>query len=1055
MGSGEPEIYRFARFELDALRAELRRDQQPVKIFPRAFDLLLYLVRQRGRMVSREELLAELWPDVTVTAAVLTQTVWELRRALGDGTFGTELIRNSRGRGYRFVAEVELPGGERTQGVSASSVPAAPPAGSAPIQSALRPKPILSYVGREAEMQRLRAALEASLEGRGSVFLLGGEPGIGKTRAAEEVMLLARAQGALALEGHCYEGQGAPPFWPWLQVVRRLTEEHAPEALREHMGAGASDLCRLCPELSALFPEVPEPPERPTDQDRLFVLDSVVNFIVRASAARPLALMLDDLHWADRASLLLLETLSRMAARARILIVGTYRTTELGQASAFASSTAVLAKSCEQLLLSGLSQQEVATLLLGEASGLDQTLAAEVHRITSGNPLFVIHVARLAGDEPGRAALVAGQLGLPDEVREVIAKRLERLPPACVELLRWAAALGQRFRFNDLRQLVECPQEQLLGLLQAASDARIVCEEQLGVYGFTHPMIREAVHQSLRMPERAQLHQRIALAIEASCGPYDVSRLDELAYHFGEAAAIGSAAKAVDYAERAAARAFEATAYETAVEYYDKALQALELMTPADVRRGAELRLARGTALRGAHEDPARVRAAFLEVADQAAARGDAELLARAALGYSGLGPLRIRQVREAGTVDPVEVALLERALGALPEQDSELRALLLGQLAGALYNTRERGRRERLADAAVEMARRAASPESLAEALLMKHRVITAPDQLEQRLALTTEIIELTHTIEAKGLEFDAYLQRALLMMQKGQHVGADADLATALRLAEEMQQSDEKERARGFDLLRMFWEGRYAEGERESARLAQERTRGGLLGIDQGHAIRTLGSAWQQGRPAEAIAPLEALAAKYPLPMVWRCGLAALYATANRLHEARRELERLAVNDFGDLPFDHNWLSCQMYMAVVCADLGDRPRAARVLELLRPYQDRLIWLGIASMYGGPVSHALARVAATLERWAEAEAWFEQTIERDAAMGARVWVAMAQCHYGEMLWRRAAGSDRERARALIDAAFATAAELGIGYVQQRVERLAAAPRLAGLAARG
>jgi DNA-binding winged helix-turn-helix (wHTH) protein/tetratricopeptide (TPR) repeat protein len=1048
MGSGEQENYRFGEFDLDARTAELLRDGRPVKIFPRAFDLLLYLLRHRDRMVPREELLAALWPDVTVGAAVLTQTVWELRKALGDASDQSELIRNSRGRGYRFVGLVtgacDRPAEPNTTVRPTAST--APRALQRAAGSSLLPVS-QAYVGRELELRRLRAAFEAALEGRGSVCLLGGESGIGKTRACEEVMAWAQEAEAHVVEGRCYEGQGGPPFWPWLQILRRLFEELPKPALRECLGAGAPDLCRFSPELAALFPEVPQPPARASDQDRFYVLDGLAALLVRVAAARPLVLLLDDLHWADTASLLLLEVLARNTTRARMLVLATYRTTGVDPAHQLSRTLAALATSSEQITLPGLSEREVARLLCSEVPNADEALAASVHQITGGNPLFVIQVARLiASEQPARAAIAMCQSALPDEVREVICKRIAHLPAECVEMLRIAAAIGQRFRFNDLCQVTGQSQDELLGLLQLGIDVRLVAEDQLGVYRFGHPLIREAVHQSLRMPERARLHQRIGTVIEAAHGSGDDGRLDELAYHFCEAAAIGGAERAVEYAERAGERAFAATAYETAAEYFEKALCALELTAQPDMMRGAALRLQRAQALRGARENPERVRELFREVAEFAKARGEAELMARAALGYAGLGPLRMRQQREAGTVDPVEITLLEQTLSLLPDGDSTWRALALGQLAQALYNTRERKRREHLSSAAVEMARRVDDPYVLAEVLLMRHGVLTAPDQLDERLGLTSEIISLTQTMELKGLELDAHAQRAFLLLQKGQLASAEADMATSVRLAEELQQPDEKGWFELFEILRMFWEGRFAEGERQSREFGARRAHRGGAAVDQGHSIRMFNAGWLQGRGAELIDPLVAISEKYPLPVVWRCSLASSFASVGRLEDARREFERLAVNDFEDLPYDHNWISCHSYLAYVCEVFGDRKRAAIVQAALRPYADRVILLGHASAYAGPVATPLARVAMVLDQWDEAERCYVQAIERNAAFGARPWTALCQFDLAVALRKRGGVRDRLRARALLGEALATASELGMRDLLDQAERLPALP---------
>jgi DNA-binding winged helix-turn-helix (wHTH) protein/tetratricopeptide (TPR) repeat protein len=1022
---GGEEAYRFGTFVLDARRAELRRDDEPIKIFPRAFDLLLYLVRNRDRIVPRDELLDALWPGVTVTTAVLTQTIWELRKGLGDGAGEAGLIRNVRGRGYRFVAEVEL-----TEGVS--TLP--------PMRSLVAPvsDPLASYVGREPELARLRSVLDAALNGRGAVHLIGGEPGIGKTRMAEELLVLARARGARVLEGRCYEAEGGPPFWPWLQIVRALVADTPVSRVREWMAASAPDLCRFCADLRLRFPEVRDPPERSPDEDRFYLLDGVANFLVRASQSQPLVLLLDDLHWADRPSLHLLEMLARMVQRSRMLALGTYRSTEQGQ-GALAEHMPTLLRNGESTQLSGLSEQEVARWIAGEPSLDHAAIAAQLHHVSSGNPLFVVHIARLLRADPASyAALAAGQLLIPEEVRDVIGRRIAQLPEASVALLGCAAALGQRFRGSDLRRVADLPQERMLGLLQDAVDARIVSPEGLGSYRFGHPLIREALHQGLRMPERARLHQRIADVLEATGGGEDGSRLDELAYHACEAAPIGGAERAVHYAERAAARALASTAYEAAAEYYRRALQALELSAAPSFETAVELRLLLGQALRGARENPEVVKRTFLEVAEMARSRHDAALLARAALGYSGLDPLRIRHYRDAGTVDPTEVALLEEALSTLPEADSDLRALLLGQLANALYNTRERKRREHLASAGVEMARRLGDPKTLAEALLLKHRVFTAPDQLDERLELLSEILSITQVMDLKALELDAFVQRAFMRLQRGELAAAEGDIAAAVRLAEELNQPDEKEWARSFEILRMFWEGRFEEGERESQLLMEKRAHRGMAGVNQGHAIRVMVTRWLQGRGEEVVGPLLGFAEKYPLPVVWRCALASSLVSIGKFDDARRELERLAVQGFEDLPYDHNWLSCHMYLATVCRALRDRERAMLVYRALEPYAERIILLGHASMYAGPVAGPLGRAAEALGRTDDAVRHYERSLEVNTSVGARAWKSVTQLDLALLLWRRNQGRDRQRATALFQESLATARELSIGEVLGR-----------------
>jgi hypothetical protein len=269
---------------------------------------------------------------------------------------------------------------------------------------------------------------------------------------------------------------------------------------------------------------------------------------------------------------------------------------------------------------------------------------------------------------------------------------------------------------------------------------------------------------------------------------------------------------------------------------------------------------------------------------------------------------------------------------------------------------------------------------------------------------------------------------------------------MAESIRLAEVMQQPDEKDWARYFDMLRMYWEGRFDEGERESLALAERRFHRGGAALDQGHQIRMLVARWLLGKAADGVDALVALSEKYPLPVVWRCSLAATYTAADREDLVRREFDRLAVNDFEDLPFDHNWLSCHFYLSAVCYYLHDRERAALVYRALQPYADRYILLGHQSTYVGPVYLPLARVACTLELWEEAEAAYEQAIARNAAFGATVWTALCQLEYAEVLWNRGFSGDRRKARPILEAAIATARVLGLAEITTRAARLPDSP---------
>jgi DNA-binding winged helix-turn-helix (wHTH) protein len=300
-------IHAFGVFELDDSLFELRHEGRMVKLPPKTFDLLLYLVRHRDRVVSKTELLDKLWPGEHVTEAVLPTNVSAARTALGDARGRSGMIQTVHGRGYRFVASVEerLASGETPPDVAE----------------------IRLFVGRDDVMGELTAQLGDCFAGRGRVALLVGEPGIGKTCTAFELVGEARRRGALVLEGHATEGEGAPAFWPWMQGLRGLMGAVGPERIAATLGSGASELARLLPELRKWLPDLAEPDPLESAQARFRFFDAVTTALQTASRERPLVVFLDDLHWADEPTLLLFQFLAREVRNARVLLLSCWAPT--------------------------------------------------------------------------------------------------------------------------------------------------------------------------------------------------------------------------------------------------------------------------------------------------------------------------------------------------------------------------------------------------------------------------------------------------------------------------------------------------------------------------------------------------------------------------------------------------------------------------------------------------------------------------------------------------------------------------------------------------------
>jgi DNA-binding winged helix-turn-helix (wHTH) protein/predicted ATPase len=319
-------LYRFGEFQIDDTLYELRRAGEPVELQPKVFDLLLYLVRQRDRVVARDELLEQVWAGVVVNEEALTRAVYAVRRALGDAGASPRIVQTVRRRGLRFVADVEEGAAPETPRVETPAAPSAPRPG----QSV--------FVGRARILAELERALVEALGGHGRMVLLGGAPGIGKTSTTRELACTAAGRGASVLAGWCYEGEGAPPYWPWIQVLRAALEGSEAVVLREELGEGASDILQIVPEVRERLPDLPEPPRLPPEEIRFRLFQSITTFLQNRATRTPLLLVLDDLQWADSASLRLLEFMAREMASSPLLLAATYRDDEAEAGGALAGT---------------------------------------------------------------------------------------------------------------------------------------------------------------------------------------------------------------------------------------------------------------------------------------------------------------------------------------------------------------------------------------------------------------------------------------------------------------------------------------------------------------------------------------------------------------------------------------------------------------------------------------------------------------------------------------------------------------------------------------------
>ena len=465
--------------------------------------------------------------------------------------------------------------------------------------------------------------------GRARISLIAGPAGIGKTRTALELVRVARVRGFEVVLAHCYGGDSATPFWPWLELVRRALPQ------LDHRAFDARERALLAP-LASLVPELvaQRTGSERRDEDLLaerFRLFEAFATLVRAySRMRPTLLLIDDLHWADEASLLLLEFVAVQLEDLPLHMVATFRDGEVGWAHPLSRVLGVMAAqpSTERIDLSGLTSAAVAALLRA-AAGREPSgeFVAKVHQATAGNPFFVSELARLFAAGQLDACEDGAQIPVPARVRDAVRLQVTRRSSECGALLQLASVVGRELELLPLASALGLPQPRTLALLDEAEAAGLLrrVEGEPGRYGFVHDLVRETLYRDLGSPARSELHCKMAEAIAAQSGE---QRLQELSYHYGEAAEgrPNVARKALDYAERAAQRALALLAYEDAVAHYDRALAACRLLPGGEPARRARLLLARAEAAWGTLEDAREVQARFERAAQAAREIGSAEL---------------------------------------------------------------------------------------------------------------------------------------------------------------------------------------------------------------------------------------------------------------------------------------------------------------------------------------------------------------------------------------------------------------------------------------------
>jgi DNA-binding SARP family transcriptional activator len=961
----------------------------------------------------------------------------------GGQILTSELVQGivgSRG-GHRFrpLGDLALKG-VATPVAACEVVWDAPRASPVPLPPALAGGSGEPLAGRGEELAALSEHFTRARAGARQMVLLCGEPGVGKTRLATELGRRAQADGAIVLYGRC-DAEPLAPHQPFVEALRHYVEVAPIEDLADHVAAAGGELCRIVPELERRLPHAPQPVGGDPEGERFRLFEAVATLLVEASATAPLLLILDDLHWADNASLLLLRHVARDSRTASLLVLCSYRQTEVSPSHPLEQALAdlVTERKLARRRLAGLDESGIAAMIqpyLGERDPI--VPARRLHAHTGGNPFFVGEVLRsLAGRDPEKIerALHSDEFEIPEGVRQLIEQRVARLGDEVRRVLSIAAVAGARFDLHVLERVSGRALDELLDALERATGARLVEElpNMVGRFAFAHALIRDTLYRGLGTARRGRLHQLIGDALEASAVGTTRPPLADLAYHFANADGADPR-KAVRYGKLAAEHALGQLAYEQAALNYERALAALQLQPEVDAHERAELLVALGDARsRAGGRD--RAREAFLDAAELARELADGALLGRAALGLGG-------EWLRTGKVDEVLLELGEETLDRIGDSDPTLRVRLRARLAAELHNSPgHEQRRHELSAEAVQEARRLGDPATLAAALNARHIAIWAANPAE-RLALATELLTAAEQAGDRELEMFGHAWRFADLCELGDIATAERELDVCEREAEALRQPYHRWTATRLRAALTIFRGDLAEGERLANQALQIGIRAQAPSALNHYAAQLAVVRLHQGRGGELIEPARALAAEYPhLRLAWSAAGAAACAWIGQDAEARRLLAPLAATGFANIPQNSAWAQCLTTAAAAAALLGEPDWAQAIYELLRPYAQLNMAATGASNHFGSAALALGMLAATTGRWDAAAEHFEDALEANARMGTKPWEAWTRGEYGRMLLVHGERPDRERAERLLATAHATAQALGMGGLLERIDQ--------------
>jgi len=965
----------------------------------------------------------------------------------GGEVLATELVRlvagSRSGHTFTSLGGLELKGLEdpvaahRIEWAAADAGPASPslPARLAAAQAAV-------FVGREREYERLDAAWKAvdgGAAGGVGIMLVSGEPGIGKTTLSARFAADVHGKGAVVVYGRCDEDLGIP-YKPWVEALAQLVAWLPDEVLAAHVAERGGSIARLIPGLAPrLGSGLPEPGDG--DAQRFVLFACVADLLARAADERAVLVVLDDLHWADQATVQLLCHLATAGAPTRVGVLGTFRDSDVGSSHPLADALAALHRDgrVERISLRGFDDGELLALLEGIA-GHEMTadgvaLRDAVLAETSGNPFFAVEVLRhlaetgaiYQGADGRWASTVDLQAaGLPISVKEVVGHRLARLGAETERVLSLAAVIGRDFDVPLLARVADVDDDALIELCDAAVSAAVLATtDDPDGYTFAHALIAHTLHDGLSPARRARAHRAVAEQLEALVGDDPGDRVGELARHWMAATAPAEVVKAVRYAAAAGARALEQLAPDEALRWYGEA-HALVERHGSDDRERVDILLGLGTAQHhcgvGAHRET------LLDTAWLADRIDAVDLLAQAALTNSRGFASAI------GHVDEARLEVIGRALERLGDTDLALRAELLGLAAAERFYADDLPTRLSLADEAVRTSRRSGDPQALFRTLKLALEAIGGPSTLAQQIEWSDEMSRLAEESGDPADRSAAANMSAQFALVDGNLAAFRSGSATIDELIDRVPSATLRWTYGWREGLSVILAGELGAAERLAGEIVTLGEQIGQTDVASFFGAYLANIRYHQGRLHELTPQIEQAIVDSPGLPAYRAVLADACARGGDL---RRATALLDADRAGGLTMreDKQWTTAHAAWTVAAVLVGDTATAELLHDRLQPHHDQMV-ITVPTTVHCAVAHYLGMLDHLLGRHDDAERRFEEAMAIHDGMESPLLVAYTDAAWSALLADRDRGDDRQRARAMAERAVTVATAGGYGDIQ-------------------